>query len=173
MPDPAAMDPIPVDALLDGYPDAIRAQADRLRAIVRRAVPGAHERVRPGWRLIGYDVPVGRGRAAYFGYIAPETRHIHLGFEWGILLDDPHGILEGAHLKLRQVRYVTYGPGDVIPTERLEALTRAAAEVAALSRDERMARREERLEGGDLPQSRVRSADTLLISEEDPRRMRA
>ena len=62
------MDPIPADAFLAGYPDGILEAAQALRGIVRRAVPGAVERVRSGWRLIGYDLPVGR-RSVYFAFV--------------------------------------------------------------------------------------------------------
>ncbi len=130
--------PIPPELLLEGYPDDIRALASRLRAIVRSAVPDAIERVRLGWRLIGYEVPVaGRRKPAYFAYVAPEPIHVHLGFELGILVPDPDRLLEGAHLNLRKVRYVTYRPGDPVPERALERLTREAARIASLSRDER------------------------------------
>jgi len=129
---------IPSEAFLVGYPERIQAQAAVLRAIVRRAVPDAIEAVRPGWRLIGYDVPTGR-RMAYFAYVAPEPKHVHLGFEHGFLMADPGGLLEGAHLRLRKVRYVTSRPGHPIPEAALEALTHEAARIAALSREERFA----------------------------------
>ncbi len=45
---------------------------------------------------------------------------------------DPDDLLQGAHLNLRKVRFVTYEPGDPIPTEALVRYTRAAAAVAAL-----------------------------------------
>jgi hypothetical protein len=127
----SAVDPIPPDLFLDGYPPAIRALAGRLREVVRHAVPDAVERVRPGWRLIGYDVPVGR-RTRYFAFVAPEPEHVHLGFEHGIWMADPEGILRGAHLNLRKVRFVTYVPGDRPPRQVLVAYTREAAELASL-----------------------------------------
>src|SRR5918997_4886165 len=119
------MEQIPADAFLAAYPDGIRVAADALRALVRRAVPDVVERVRPGWRLIGYEVPVGR-RSRYFAYVAPEPHHVHLGFEYGVWMSDPHRLLEGAHLRLRKVRYVTYGPGRVPSDRRLVELTREA-----------------------------------------------
>ena len=106
-------------------------------------MPEAVERVRPGWRLIGYDVPV-RRRTAYFAYVAPENEHVHLGFEHGVLLRDVDGLLQGAHLGLRKVRYVTFRPGDPIPARQLQALTREAARVAPLSPAERLALRLDR-----------------------------
>jgi hypothetical protein len=99
---------------------------------VRRAVPDAIERVRPGWRLIGFDVPVGRRKAAYFAYVAPEPAHVHLGFEYGAWMADPGGILAGAHLRLRRVRYLTFRPGEEPPAESLVELIREAARIASL-----------------------------------------
>ena len=130
MPSPA---PIPPDLFLAGYAADISAVAERLRTVVREAVPEAIERVRTGWRLIGYDVPVGR-RTRYFAFVAPEPNHVHLGFAYGTWMTDPDGLLQGAHLELRKVRYVTYEPGDVIPVEPLIAYTREAAELAAIGR---------------------------------------
>jgi hypothetical protein len=132
------MDPIPADAFLAGYPDGIREAADVLRGVVRQAVPDALERVRPGWRLIGYDLPVGR-RSVYFAFVAPETIHVHLGFEHGIFMADPDRLLEGAHLRLRKVSFLTFRPGDALPEPALVALTREAARVAALTREARLA----------------------------------
>ena len=131
-------DPIPPEVFLAGYPDMIGEPAETLRAIVRRAVPEAIERVRPGWRLIGYDLPLGR-RTAYFAYIALEPIHVHLGFEHGILMADPHRLLEGAHLGLRRVRFLTFRPGDAIPEAASIDLVREAARVAALPHDLRLA----------------------------------
>jgi hypothetical protein len=132
------MDPIPPDAFLEAYPPGIREAANELRAVVRRAVPDAIERVRLGWRLIGYDVPVGR-RTRYFAWVAPEPLHVHLGFEHGIAIADPDRMLEGAHLRLRKVRYVTFTDGQAIPHTALVELTQEAARLAAMSRGERFA----------------------------------
>lgn len=129
---------VDVGLFLAGYPEPIVEIADRLRAVVRRATPGAIERIRSGWALIGYDVPIGR-RKRYFAFIAPERKHIHLGFEYGVWMSDPDGILEGAHLKLKKVRFVTFEPGEPLPEDTLVALTREAARVAALSQAERFA----------------------------------
>lgn len=132
------MDAIPPEALLADFPEAIRAHAGALRALVRRAVPDSIERVRGGWRLIGYEVPLGR-RPRYFAYIAPEPTHIHLGFEYGAWMADPDGRLEGAHLKLRKVRFLTFQPDDLIPERACLELLHEAVRVAGLSRDQRLA----------------------------------
>ena len=132
------MDQIPADVLLAACPDGIRRTAETLRAVVRGAVPDAVERVRGGWNLIGYDMPLGR-RSRYFAYVAPEPAHVHLGFEYGAWMADPEHVLEGAHLRLRRVRYLTFGPFAALDETFLVALTRDAARVAALSPAERFA----------------------------------
>ena len=131
-------EPVPAAVFLAEYPEGIRDAAEALRAVVRRAVPDAIERVRPGWRLIGYEVPA-RPRPRYFAYVAPEPIHVHLGFEYGIWMADPDRLLQGAHLGLRKVRFTTFEPGRPVPSAPLEALTREAARVALLSRAERIA----------------------------------
>jgi hypothetical protein len=126
------VDAIPPELFLGGYTPAIQDVADRLREVVQRAVPEALERVRTGWRLIGYDVPAG-SRTRYFAFVAPEPEHVHLGFEYGVWMTDPDGLLLGAHLQLRKVRYVTYRPGDAIPESPLVDYTREAARLATMS----------------------------------------
>lgn len=122
--------PIPPELFLSGYPPEIGDVAERLRNVVREAVPEAIERVRTGWRIIGYDIPAGR-RARYFAFVGPEPKHVHLGFAYGVWMADPDDLLLGAHLNLRKVRFVTFEPGDLIPTEALVRYSREAADLAS------------------------------------------
>jgi hypothetical protein len=128
-----------VDFFVAGYPVAIVDLAHQLRAIVRRATPTAVERLRSGWALVGYDLPLGK-RKRYFAFIAPERKHIHLGFEYGAWMTDPDRLLEGAHLKLRKVRFTTFEPGTTLPRAALIELTREAARVAQMPAADRLAR---------------------------------
>ncbi|TAL12712.1 MAG: DUF1801 domain-containing protein [Chloroflexota bacterium] len=132
------MDALPPEALLSDVPGPMAEIGEWLRGVVQRAVPEAIERVRPGWRLIGYDIPNGPRRLAYFAYIAPEPIHVHLGFEHGTSMLDPGRLLQGAGIT-RQVRWVTLTPGSILPEHRLAELVREAARVALLSRAERAA----------------------------------
>jgi hypothetical protein len=134
--DDGRVDDEAVAELLAPYEDARRDTAHALRSVVRRAIPNAIEAVRPGWHLIGYNVPAGR-RAPYFGFIWAEPEHVHLGFEYGTLMDDPHGVLEGGFL--RKVRYVTLRSIDDFDENVLVDLVREAARVALLGRAERVA----------------------------------
>jgi hypothetical protein len=133
-----AMNSVPAELFLEAYPGPMRDIANRLRAIVRRATPEAEEGVRTGWHLIGYDVPAVRGRKAYFAFVVPEREHVHLGFEYGVFMDDPQRLLQGEGVT-RQVRWLTFRPGDPIEELVLVGLVREAARVALLSRGERLA----------------------------------
>jgi hypothetical protein len=132
------MSTMPPEALLAPYPPPMRAIAGRLRAIVRRAVPDAVEQVRPGWRLIGYDVPAGPRRLAYFCYVAPETEHVHLGFEYGVFMADTDRRLIGAGVT-RKVRWLTFRPGDPLDERALIELIREGARVALATPAQRLA----------------------------------
>jgi hypothetical protein len=126
-----ATEVIPPELFLEGYSNGVRGTANRLRAVVKAAVPDAIERVRPGWALIGYDLPI-RRHGVYFAWVWPEREHVHLGFQHGIFMDDPDRMLQGAHLKLKKVRYVTVDPGEDFPEMTFVELTRHAADIAAL-----------------------------------------
>lgn len=134
----ATLETIPPEALLAGYLPPMRAIGESLRVIVRRAVPDAVERVRLGWRLIGYDVPAGPRRLSYFSYVAPEVEHVHLGFEYGVFMSDPDRKLLGAGVT-REVRWLTFRPGDPIDEPGLIQLVREGARVALASPAERFA----------------------------------
>ena len=139
------MEPIPPEALLAPYPPEHRAIANALRRLVKREVPDAIERVRPGWGLIGYDVPFGR-RTRYFAFVWPEPEHVHLGFEHGVLMDDPDRLLQGAGVT-KQVRWLTFESISDIPPAAGD-LVREAVRVAVMSRSERVARLVDREERG-------------------------
>jgi hypothetical protein len=130
-----------VEELLAPYEPIRRETAEALRAIVRRTLPDAIEAVRPGWRLIGYDVPIGR-RTRYVAFIWPEPEHVHLGFEYGIFMDDPDGILGGTFLK--KVRFVTLTHPGAVPETVVERLLRESVRVAGLTREQRFAQQLDR-----------------------------
>ncbi|HYM83941.1 MAG TPA: DUF1801 domain-containing protein [Candidatus Dormibacteraeota bacterium] len=125
---------LPPELLLEGFPPPIADLAQALRRVVLDTVPEAQERVRIGWRLIGYDLVIGR-RSAFFAWIWPQVEHVHLGFPEGILLDDPTGLMQGRGITKR-ARWFTLVPGDPVE-ESLSSFTRAAAQLARLDRGER------------------------------------
>ena len=134
----AAVGAVPPEALLATCPASMREIAEALRTIVRRAAPEAAESVRPGWRLIGYDLPVGPRRRVYFCFILPEPGHVHLGFPWGVLMRDPAGLLLGAGVT-RRARWVTLRHGDPIRAVQLAGLVKEGARIAPTPHPARLA----------------------------------
>jgi len=126
------VDTIPAEALLADFPPRHQELAHRLRDIVTDAVPEAIERVRPGWRLIGYDLPIKR-HGVFFAWIWPEPEHVHLGFPRGIDMDDRLGEMRGERIT-KLARWLTYSPGDSIDTEQATRLVHEAARTALLPR---------------------------------------
>jgi len=134
-------DPSPAEQIgffLAGYPTGIVYLGERLRRLVLETAPTAKERLRSGWALIGYDIPLGN-KTRYFAWIAPERKHIHLGFEYGAWMSDPDRVLEGAHLKLKKVRYLTFEPGEKLNVRALRSLVREGIRSASLPREARLA----------------------------------
>lgn len=103
--------------ILEGYPPEIRDVAERLRRLVLEEAPEAEEAGYVGWRLIGYRSP------HYFCFVAPQADHVRLGFEHGVRLRDPDGVLEPMG---KQVRYVRCTPGRALPIPAMRALIRTA-----------------------------------------------
>lgn len=112
--------PRTLEELLSICTPRTRRLVESARARIQRVVPGATEKLRPGWGLIGYNAP------AYFAFIVPERDALRIGFEWGVMLSDPRGLLEGTG---NQVRYVTIRKTKDLAAPALSELLRAAAAV--------------------------------------------
>jgi hypothetical protein len=124
---------MPVEVFLDGYSPAHRDIANRLRSIIGATIPEATERVRVGWRVIGFDLRVGR-RSGFFAWVFPEREHVHLGFPQGVLMADPDGRLDGAGITKR-ARWLTYTSVDEVDEAEVAQLVRAAAGILELPPD--------------------------------------
>jgi hypothetical protein len=135
MPSRSPIESIPPEAFLASYPPPIVALGQRLRWVVKRAVPDAIERVRPGWRVIGYDLP-SRRSGLFFAWVFPELEHVHLGFPHGTLMDDARGELKGEGVT-KKARWLTYAPGDTIDEHQALRLVEEAVRVALIPRSAR------------------------------------
>ena len=132
------MDQPPPEALLADYPPPMREIARWLRGVVARAVPAATERVRWGWRIIGFDLPVSGRRSVYFAWIMIEPGHVHLGFPQGVLMVDPERRMAGAGIT-KKARWVTLTPARGVPEPVLAELLHEAVRISTMSRGERVA----------------------------------
>jgi hypothetical protein len=116
---------IRVEDFLRGFTPSVRELAEEARKQILSVVPHATERVRLGWRLIGYNAP------AYFAFISFEREHVRIGFEWGILLPNDSGLLEGTG---SQVRYVTIRSPANLGSAGLIVLLQSAAAIVPPAR---------------------------------------
>ncbi len=127
----SAMESIPPEALLAAHSPQRRKLANALRQLVRCAVPNSIERVRTGWGVIGYDVPVGR-RTRFFAWVWLQPEHVHLGFQNGVLMDDPDGVLQGAGIT-KQVRWLTVNGLEEFREAEFMDLIREADRIGTMS----------------------------------------
>ncbi|TDI87679.1 MAG: DUF1801 domain-containing protein [Chloroflexi bacterium] len=111
-----------VEEFLDDYAPEVRALALGLRALVRKVVPDAAEKLHRPWRTIAY------GRTRKFCAIAPHQAWVNLQFHNGATLEDPTGLLEGTGKSMRHVKVTTLAD---LEDERVATLLRQAAEGAA------------------------------------------
>ena len=137
MPARTPRETIPVDVLLADFSPERVAIAEALRRIVFDLLPDAVERVRPGWRLIGYDLPRRRG-TTFFAWIWPQPEHVHLGFPLGSVMTDQEGAMEGGGVT-KQARWLTYDSVTDIDEALARRLLEEALRVARLTHEERYA----------------------------------
>ena len=110
----------PDDILAEHTPE-VRALTERLRKLILQAIPTAIETAYPVWHGIGYRHP----DIGYFCGIFPKKDIVQLGFEFGVLLPDPDGLLDSTG---KQVRYVTIrGSKDIRPKAIKELLQAATS----------------------------------------------
>ena len=89
-----------VEMFLSNYPEEIQTISRELRAIARRAMPGAHE-------FLYYDAinySLSNSPLERICYIRPLQKRVTLGFLFGTQLDDPHHLLQGTGKRMRHVK---------------------------------------------------------------------
>lgn len=111
------------ELLIAQYPPAVQALVQALRAAVHAAAPGAGEKANLGWRSINFSDP----HVGYFVGLFPFADHVRVIFEFGVLLPDPDGVLDGEGL---QVRWLTLRP-ETEPPLTSEATARLQQWIAA------------------------------------------
>jgi hypothetical protein len=105
--------------LLDFYPGPVRTLVTELAALIKSAAPGAREAVRPETRCLRYS----HARCGYFCGLYPQVSSAQLLFEFGVLLPDPEGLLEGNG---PHVRFVTVWANQPLRSPALRRLVAAS-----------------------------------------------
>ena len=91
-----------VDTFLKGYAPQVREIAVKAREVILSVLPGATEKVYPGWKVIQYGA--GAAREDVFAVISLQKERVNLGLANGAGLPDPEGLLEGTGKGIRHVR---------------------------------------------------------------------
>lgn len=89
-----------VENLLRRHNPVVRALTERLREIILATIPEARESVNLGWHSLNYR----HQQSGYFCGLFPRHDDVQLVFEFGILLPDPEGLLEGEGAQARFVK---------------------------------------------------------------------
>jgi hypothetical protein len=71
-----------------------------------------------------------------FAWVWLEPEHVHLGFPYGVNMDDPKGVLRGAGIT-KLARWLTYGPGDEVDAALATELVLDAARTRLIPRLDR------------------------------------
>ena len=105
------------EELFYGFPSPVPDLCWRLRDLVVEVAPEAEEKVRPGWRRLGFELN------ETFCAVAPQRDHARLLFERGSELQDPGGRLQGTG---SQGRYLRFDQESDIDDDEVRAFVAAA-----------------------------------------------
>jgi hypothetical protein len=105
--------------LVDPYPAPVQALVTDLAALVKTVGPGIREAVRPEMRCLRYS----HARCGYFCGLYPQASGVQILFEFGVLLPDPEGLMEGNG---PHVRFATIWADEPLRTGALHRLLTAA-----------------------------------------------
>lgn len=108
-------------SLLDEHSQEVVELTQTIRGVVRSALPRVKEKINLGWGGLGYHHP----DAGYVAGIFPGEDQVRLGFEHGVELPDPAGMLTGEG---SQLRYVTIEAWDEALRDPITDLLDAAVE---------------------------------------------
>jgi hypothetical protein len=91
------------DQIIEGCDPAIATIASALKARITAMHRDHVEVVWPRLGIASYGIGP-KKMSEHYAYIAPQTKHVNLGFYRGAALKDPSGLLEGAGKNLRHIK---------------------------------------------------------------------
>src|SRR5438045_9774554 len=91
-----------VDTFLKGYSPQVRVIAVKTREVILSVLPGATEKVFPGWKVLQYGA--GSGREGVFAVISPQKERVSLGLTNGAGLADAPALLDGTGRRIRHAK---------------------------------------------------------------------
>jgi hypothetical protein len=110
------------DQIIEGCDSPIAAIVSALKARITAMHPDHVEIVWPRMKIASYGFGH-KKMSEHYAYIAPQTKHVNLGFYHGAALKDPTGLLVGAGKNLRHVKIRSLSE---VSTKELGALLKAS-----------------------------------------------
>lgn len=110
-----------IDAFLTGYDELIRKHVYELREVLLQFLPNVKEQLDVPARMIAYCY--GQTYKELVCMIIPSKKGLKLGFNQGIGLPDPEGLLEGTG---KISRYVVIKSEEMIQSNTLKELVQVA-----------------------------------------------
>lgn len=115
-----------VEAFLAGYPVVVRAICQRVREVMRAAMPTAVATLFASQHHLGYSL-TGR-RYDSIAYLCPMQSYVRFGFMHGGALSDSEHLLTGEGKRLRHVKVRTLSEVELPALHRLAEAAYADAE---------------------------------------------
>jgi hypothetical protein len=99
------MYPPPSDLIqfLKPYDPAIRKLALQVRAVVLEELAPCHENIYDAYSAVAIGYGSSDRLRDGICHVAVFTKHVNLGFNQGVLLKDPDGVLQGAGKQIREL----------------------------------------------------------------------
>jgi hypothetical protein len=112
---------VPLESLTRDLLPETRATFLEIKSVVTSTIPEATEKVNLGWKSLNFSHP----NVGYFCGLFPVDDRVIMVFEFGVLLPDPDGILNGQDCA-KQVRFARIRAHEAIPRAALKRLLRGA-----------------------------------------------
>jgi hypothetical protein len=121
-----------IDAFLSQYDEKVITTVLKVRDLVMKQLPGIGEELDLPARMIAYSY--GRKYSELICVIFPSKKGVKLGFNRGVELPDPDGLLEGTG---KISRYVQIPLTGKIPAVAIRRLLKSALALYRKTKDER------------------------------------
>lgn len=91
------------DEILTHFDEPVQGLSRLARDLIYEVLPQVVEVPWVQQKIIGYGTGP-KKMSEHFAYIAPQKKHVNLGFYYGAELPDPEGLLEGTGKLLRHIK---------------------------------------------------------------------
>jgi len=118
-----------LERMIDCFEPNVAKLARACLDYVRKLTPGAMERVYDAYNALSIGFSTGDRLKDTFVHVAIYPKHVNIGFNRGVDLEDPSGILQGTG---STIRHVSIKHADDLKDPALAKLVKAAAWLFAL-----------------------------------------